>query len=155
MLSIIGIIILLLVWHGIKKAIMGDIKEKNDIRMYNNTDFKENAFDMRVRQLNLNLDKAIHVLCLLDSDPSCGRYIYMWYEDGALANFYSTKTEGNCQLTISPREWNVFYIEKSMIEGLYNRNNYCQLNFKDGGYTRFSKLDYEKIKELLTTNGLI
>ena len=149
------IIILCLIWHGIKKVIMSDIKEKNDIRMYNSSNYKETAFNMRVRELNLNLDKAIKVLVLPKGDPQWGRYVYLWHEDGALAMFFSTETVGDCELTSSPREWDVTYTEKSMIEGLYNRNNYCQINFKDGSNAKFGKLEYEKIKELLTTSGLI
>ena len=107
-----------------------------------------------MRELNLNLDKAIYVL-YNDGDDNGGIYKYLWYEDGALASFNSVETVGTWKLSTSPKEWKVLYIEKNNIEGIYRRSNYCQLNFNDGSNAKFSLKDYDAIKKLLTDNGLI
>lgn len=156
------IIAIFVVWAGWKLAKLeinaGKRYEEKKQEQYKQTinrwDVKKELFDERVRELNLNLDKAIYVL-YCDGDDTGGVYKYLWYEDGALAMFDSVATQGNWELKISPKEWNVLYIEKSNIEGIYRRSNYCQLNYKDGSNSKFRLSDYDAIKKLLTDNGLI
>lgn len=154
---IITIIVLWVIWKGVELTFKGASKEAKEIHYshtINKTDVKKALFLERVRELNLNLDKAIYVL-YYDADSNGGVYKYLWYEDGALASFNSVETVGNCQLSTSPKEWKVFYIEKNNIEGIYKRRDYCQLNFSDGSIAKFSLNNYDAIKKLLMDNDLI
>lgn len=154
---IIVILVIWVMWIGIKatfKDAYTEVKDAHYSHTINKSDVKKELFLERVRELNLNLDKAIYVL-YCDGDDNGGIYKYLWYEDGALALFNSVETVGTWKLSTSPKEWKVLYIEKNNIEGIYRRSNYCQLNFTDGSNAKFSLNDYNAIKKLLTDNGLI
>lgn len=156
-LVVFGFIAMLFDWGKDASKSHKDKKELQQLRE-ENAYINENIqtlWDKRVRELGLDFSNAIYVLAYSDDSFSYGTYRYMWYEDGAIANFFAPKKIGDAKFYQSPAEWKVFYFEKNNIEGFFKRNDHCKIVFKDNSMCAFDVNDYDKIKKLIVDNNII
>ena len=147
-----------LILEGVLKSISDASKTTKELYHYNKANNEKNRqqlWDERVSSLRLNLEDAIYVLKYLDRSQESGIYIYLWYEDGALAMFNSPDKTGKTEFYTYPSQWNIEYIEKQVIDGFYKRHEFCVLSCSDNRKLYFSLDDYDTIYSLLVAHGLI
>lgn len=159
--TIIGLLILtaigsLVKMHMLRTAVdtTNYIKTKHDIKKIN-TDFSrlEKEWHIRVKQLNIPLDKAIcpkyYTHYYENKNKEAYSYLYLWPEEGAIAGFPSLNEFDNngkrVKFRQSPLQWNIHYMELIDIRGIYRRNDVCLIQFDDTSLG-FPVSEYAKIK---------
>ena len=111
-------------------------------------------WETRVRQLGIDLNKAVYVkYFLFYYEDKSKSYVnsYLWSEEGKIG-FFKTIQGFNengypLQFTMSPLKWNVVYVDVKDITGIRKRNGLCLIQFSDTDLA-FAEKDFEKIKKV-------
>ena len=159
--TIIGLLILCAIGYLIKMSMLKTatdtakyVKTKHQVNKINSDPEQlQREWDLRVRQLNIDLSKAIfpkyYQEYYKNKSTAEYSYLYLWAEEGAIAGFPSLKQydkNGNVvKFARSPLEWNIHYMELKDIRGVYRRGNVCIIQFDDTSLG-FPVEEYEKIK---------
>ena len=141
-------------------------EQKEEQRILTVQENLQQEFEIRVKELELDLTDALYVLRYFYEAKASGSYIYMWCENNSLAIFNAPKTYGTFRYQESPRKWTVEYISKDRIHGLKKLNDYCKLiicksgdqsnlNIYDNREYIFDLVDYQSIHDYLSSNKFI
>lgn len=137
--------------NEIKRQI--EIKEENyKNSIIANPNKLENEWNTRIKQLNIDLNKAVRVeFCWKFTNDTYNTNdlmnVYIWDVDGAIAMFRDYRQNG-LTWTQSPLEWPIYYFKLKNIEGVYERNTHTLIQYNDGSTNAFALKDCNKVKEV-------
>lgn len=137
-------------------GVTNTVENKRVSSLNSNVNKLEEDWNTRVKQLGIDLEKAVRVKYYTNyyadsSDTKTYSYFYYWPVAGAMAYFdtiYMYDKNGNRRnITSSPLEWNIKYDELKDIRGVYQRGNVCIIQYDDTSLG-FPAEEYEKIKKV-------